>query len=1033
MLEIDPVLQSRLSKYLTAEDIESLDSNRLVMQKTQRLSSLRKTISSFLPNYVANNEKGLTIDNGKLTPGTFMFADVSGFTALSEKLMERAGPAGTEVLTSVFNDYFATMLEILAKSEGQLLKFAGDALLTFFPAKGDEPSDEVIKAIKAGLRMQRAMRANFQPIQSEAIQRWFSEHDMELTMSIGISQGRLYESLVGNLSKRDHVIMGHLPGEADSAEEAGVRDDVIVPEYIVSTYSHEFEFIHLHDQFYQVVDNLGDTLGDYEFSSPPRRRAKSSFLFGLDDNPVVHLEKELERLENISRFVSNEIVNKLVIGGDHIESENRLATVIFVHFTGFAELLDHWGEGGLEILTVILSRYYGMMQRLMEVHGGVLTRCDPYKLGSRFLITFGAPVAHYDDAERATYMALEMREQLKRFNEQLRKELPDDAHLFPFIKQRLGITQGSVFAGEVGWRQRREYTVMGDDVNLSARLAGKAEFDQIIISQSVFERVAPYFKTVPLEPFKAKGKSYLIQAYDVLGRNRESQSVMMISDTPFVGRDVIMLSMNMVMQQLDRNPRKTEFVGVYGDIGVGKTRVARQLVSAANNMGYRTAWATCTSQNTRKTTWSTLIAQLFDIDTHSNDVNQQQMQLSNALGMLKLGDYKDVILDLLTDAEQPTPQRRAKRSSTSRRLFDKLSSDETTAMNKNDMARFRNEMKKALRSNASRADIPVWDALQFKTNLTDALVKVLETYTAQQKTLLIIDDVHKEHSRALNILQKVANRVDNSRLMILVTYEPLHNFSLDLRKIAVSDLTEQQTYVMACAILRKAHLGERLADFLWRSTSGRALYIESLVENLMTGDMLEETEDTVELAPHAQIDTIPDDVRGLVISRVDQLDSNTRDIVRVAAVLGDTFENDTLATICRIDLASFTPLFKQLLDLQIFMESDGQMYRFRHGVTQQAVYEELSRLQRQKLHMRIADYYLEGEQNEQEIFHAVYHVMKAGTPSRAVSILTSAAEGAEEANKNARALALYEKALEIFPDDDTLIGHVERLQDSNMD
>jgi class 3 adenylate cyclase len=104
----------------------------------RRLNSLHQAVSSFLPQYIAENESLLSEDHGDLRPGTFMFADVSGFTALSEKLQKEDRRDGADVMTEIINQYFGTMLEILAKSNGQLLKFAGDALLTFFPAKPNE-------------------------------------------------------------------------------------------------------------------------------------------------------------------------------------------------------------------------------------------------------------------------------------------------------------------------------------------------------------------------------------------------------------------------------------------------------------------------------------------------------------------------------------------------------------------------------------------------------------------------------------------------------------------------------------------------------------------------------------------------------------------------------------------------------------------------------------------------------------------------------------------------------------------------------
>lgn len=1031
MPELDPILRTRLSKYLTSEILDALPDSEAFNQALQRLNTLHRSISSFLPSYIAENEQLLTRDYyGSLTEGTFLFADVSGFTALSEKLMQKAGADGIEVLTKIFNDYFSTMLEILAKSEGQLLKFAGDALLTFFPAEAGK--DKFPKAVKTGLRMQRAMREDFQPIQNEELKKWFGkQHDLSLTMSIGLAHGKLFEALVGNLAQRDHIIMGSLPGRAMAAEEAGERDEVIIDSQAQQHYQHLFETLPLENGFYRVVDNFGDDLGDYEFSMPPRRRAKSSFLFGLEEvNALTQLEAELARLETIARFVSSEIVNRLVVKGDHIESENRLATVIFVHFTGFAEMLEVWGEDKLDLVTLILSRYYGIMQRVVASHGGVITRSDPYKLGSKLLITFGAPVAHPDDPDRAVETCLDMNRQLETFNNRLRDELPQYSDMFPFVKQRMGVTQGDVYAGEVGWRQRREYTVMGDEVNLAARLMSKAEFGEVWISQNVWERVNHYFKTEPLPPFTAKGKAELIHAYRALASRKDS--IATTSDTPFVGRDVALLSLNMVLQQAQRGLKKVRSVGLYGDIGVGKTRLAKQLAHTARSSGFKVAWATCRFQNTRRATWSAIVSQLIDLDSVEGR-EAQQAKVKATLEALELLRLEDVFNDLLfgtLEIHKKIPSR-AQRKAISRariNIFDRLADTGSLELQRDDQAAVREQVKAALRSTTT-ADLLNWAELQLGTSLTEALIAFLEAYTRNTPTLIVIDDLHKEHPRALHILKRIVREISGARLMIVATYEPFKDSDLDMHKVAVADLPEEQAYLLATTILEASELGERLSKFLWESTSGRALFVESLIQALIEADALERNQGVVELKSNADTETLPDNVRGLVISRVDRLSSDARAVLRAAAVLGETFSEKALRFVSEIESdAVFAAVLEELLKLQMFEEHIENRYRFRHGVTQQALYEEMTRLQRQKIHLRVADYYTQQEDSEHHLMSAAHHLVKAGALDRARAVVTQAAQRAEGREDLGQAVELYTRGLEIFPDDEFIQEQLARLQ-----
>jgi adenylate cyclase len=173
LMTFDSDLHARLKRFhLPGDLLAQLPDSQALATAIRRINSMYQAVSSFLPQYIADNETLYTEDYGDLRPGTFMFADVSGFTALSEKLQHVGGDEGIDILTEVINTFFAQMLEILAKSNGMLLKFAGDALLIFFPA--GRGVDEAPLAIRTGLRMQREMKASFQPIQHPGLDELFA-------------------------------------------------------------------------------------------------------------------------------------------------------------------------------------------------------------------------------------------------------------------------------------------------------------------------------------------------------------------------------------------------------------------------------------------------------------------------------------------------------------------------------------------------------------------------------------------------------------------------------------------------------------------------------------------------------------------------------------------------------------------------------------------------------------------------------------------------------------------------------------------
>ncbi len=998
-MPLDASFHEDLTRFIPAALQERLPSPLAITEALQHLNSLHKALTSFLPLYIAEGEIWRAPDYRALRQGTFMFADVSGFTALSERLAQENSGDGAEILTIVMNDYFAEMLEILAKSDGQLLKFAGDALLVLFPAYDDDLAD-LNKAIRAGWRMQRAI-TRFQPISDPRLVALLGgEQSFQLTMSIGIARGKLFEALVGNKVQRDHLIQGDLPGQAMAAEAAGVRDEVIVDRTLAELLKDDYQLQPLGDQFYQVVDNQGSALDDYEFELVRRRRPKTSTVFDLSATSLVeHLRLQLERVYSVSCYVAPSILNELILSTDyHLRSENRYTTTLFIYATGFAEMLRDVGEEHLDVVVSLMERYYSMVQRVITSRGGTLTRTDPYNLGIKLLGTFGAPVAHPDDPDRAVDAALEINHQLAQYNQRLLEELAPEFHRHPFVTQRIGITLGVIFAGEVGWKARREYTVMGDEVNLAARLMTKAQPGEILIGPRIYLRVRESFDTEPVEPLNLKGKSQPVQAHLVHNVALPTINMDFSSQMPFIGHDVFMLSLTYTLKQAMGRRRRA--VALVGDAGIGKTRIAQQLVKAAESSGFTVAWATCTSRSGRKTSWATLISQLIGVDLAAPTVESRQ-RLHDCLVDLDLLDLETMIDDLLYDV----PAGESGMFGAARRAAG-------------DQPVGKGEGKHA----------------GPRVGLAEGVVRFLAAFADQTPTLLVIDDLHQENAQALYVLRHVLDEIKQAKLVIVVTYEPTLNVDLDMQTLTVPDLNEEETDQVALAILHSSELGPRLKALLWERSSGRPLFIEALLRKLLQAGYVDRAQGYAELKPDADPDMVPDDVRELVVSRVDSLPPETQALLRGAAVLVEDFTAEALLPLSEIDdPAQVQAILDDLCKAQIFEQLDADVYRFRHGLTQSVIYESLSRAQRLKVHRIAVEYWRAHPEFTYQPVVLAYHLMKCGLLPAAIEVVTTAAQMAEANGNLDRAVELYAHALTIFPDEHSISAQLDRLAQLQRD
>lgn len=1046
-MELDAGLRAELSRYLPTDLLDRLPERTALREAINHLTGLQAAVRSFLPLYIAEDEDLLERDYSALRTGSFLFADVSGFTALSEKLQQHSGAHGTETLTAVINDFFATMLEILAKSDGQLLKFAGDALLVFFPAsdEGHDVSD-ALKAIRTGLRMQRAMRERFQPVRSEPLIAVLgSDHTAALTMSIGIARGRLFEALVGNQVQRDHLIQGDLPGLAMQAEAVGDRDEVIIDEALAQTVAPHFRLQNLTDGFYQVVDDLGDRLDDYEFELLKRRRAKVGALFDLGTVSLLdNLSQLVRRVAVVSRYVAPYVLHDLVHSQDfHLKSENRFTVTMFCHVTGFAEMLRDWGDAQLQRTASLLGRFYNIVQRIITAHGGTLARTDPYKLGTKYLVTFGAPIAHSDDPERAVAAALEIMEQTRQFNQRLSDELPPDLHRNRYVTVRIGITQGETFAGEVGWKQRREFTVMGDDVNLSARFMANAQPDQILISARVQQRVAPRFELTEIPPLILKGKSKPIQAF-IVERERVATAAPITSDQdlPFIGHDMFMLSLQMALRQAAQRRRRA--TALVGDAGTGKTRIARQFARSAAAAGFTVAWANCHPRNDRKTTWASLIAQIFDIDLRHKGSDAERRKLTTALNELDLSHLEPVLSELLFDITAGTAHLAASPPAAAppggdpdgqtRHIADIFAAVQKMDFKQKQTSGFFGMMRRAAEAQSPTVSEPTPETgihrrVRERIHLADALAQTLKAYAEKHPTVLIIDDLHVDNPTALETLSQVIERTAQARLVIVVTYEPVSTLPLTIQEFPIPDLTRDETLHIAEALLHVSEIGPRLAALLWERTSGRPLFIESLLRALLDHDFIAIDNGIADLKPDADIEMLPENIRELVISRIDRLSADARQVLRAAAVLIEDFRLEALKALTGCaDTTRLKTVLEDLIRAQILEQRDETHYDFRHGMTQRVIYETLSRLERMKMHRTAASYLRELDFSVPRTRELAYHLSKCGLLPQAIEVIVDGAQHEEQRGAVENAIELYTFALTLFPDEKSIQAELNRLQ-----
>lgn len=210
--------------------------------------------------------------------------------------------------------------------------------------------------------------------------------------------------------------------------------------------------------------------------------------------------------EAFGRYVTKQVANQILQHPEEInlDGKRQEVSVLFADIRGFTSLAERIEP---EEVVRTLNDYLTLMTKVVFKHDGTLDKF----LGDAIMAVFGAPIFYPDHALRAILAGLDIRREIRVLNEKR------EAAGLEKVEIGMGINAGEVVTGNIGFEERMEYTVIGDNVNIAARLEDLAGEGQILISQSIYEAVADRVQVRVLDPIHLKGKERLLQVYEVNG------------------------------------------------------------------------------------------------------------------------------------------------------------------------------------------------------------------------------------------------------------------------------------------------------------------------------------------------------------------------------------------------------------------------------------------------------------------------------------------------------------------------------------
>ena len=823
--------------------------------------------------------------------GTVAFVDISGFTKLSEKLA-RKGREGAEQITEAIGRSFDAILHVAYENGGSLLKFGGDALLLWFQREGHVP-----RACRATVLMRRVLR-DVGRIEVPGAK-------VTLRMSQGVHTGRFHFFAVG-ASHLELLPAGPAWSRAVAMEHEAHAGEILISPETAALLPRSC---------------VGETKGPGVLlrREPPGYTAE-----------LPRLPRPKMTAATLARCLSPAVRAHVLAGGG--SSEHRPVTIAFIHFEGTDAMLE---RSGPVATAEALHRLMCAVEAATEERGVAFLASDVDADGGKLILTAGAPTITGDDEER---MLLALRRIV-------------DADLT--IAIRIGVNRGSVFAGDIGPRYRRTYTVMGDAVNLSARLMAKAEPGRIYATADVLDRSNTIFETTELAPFAVKGKAKPVQAWAV-GRAIGSRTRhVSLEQLPLIGRDAELGAIREALASARSGAGR--LITIVGEPGVGKTRLLEALRDEATGLRQQHAVCEAYTASTPYAVWRELLRGLMDFGRDDSDaIVAERLGREVTTRAPDLAPWLPLIAIAFGVEIAPTP-----------------------------------EVEMLAEKNR-------------RPKLHEAVGRFLEV-AMRDPALIEIDNANHMDEASAELLSYLADTLNTQPWLIGVARRPsAAGFTAPeapgVVRIELGPLAPQDAARMTKLATEHHPLPMHVLDVVAQRSGGNPQFLRDLLRSAIDS---------------GGIGGLPDSAEAAAMARIDALAPEDRAVVRRAAVFGLTFHPRMLAWFADEDDGPVPGPGTWTRLREIFDEEPDGYMRFRRSFLRDAAYQGLPYKLRRRLHGLVAAR-LEEEMDHPEEASGILslHYVVAGEYQSAWRYASVAAKRAQEVYAYIEAARLYSRALE---------------------
>src|SRR6266550_1258545 len=595
------------------------------------------------------------------------------------------------------------------------------------------------------------------------------------------------------------------------------------------------------------------------------------------------------------------------------DEERKIVRVLFVDVSGFtalSEKLDPEEVRGLintcfEYLVPVVQKYEGTIDKF---------------IGDEIMALFGAPIAHENDPERALRTALELMDAIAAFNRDHKTN----------FNIHIGVNTGPVIAGKVGSQDRREYSVMGDTVNLAARLENASSDGEVYVGPKTYRQTARIFDFEKVPPLKLKGKAKPVEVHRLLGLKTVPRSLRGIEGlrAPLIGRDRELEEIRSALRAIAEGAGGIR--AIIGEAGLGKSRlVAEALQFVAGSIKWAEGRALSHAAGMSYWMARDLLCDLLQVKPDAPP-GKVEMALRNSVAEITAGKINEIYPYLGRLLEVPLPT----------------------------------DVEK-------RVKLLTSEALQGR--ILQAFQEYIRAWAAGEPLILFWEDVHWCDPSSMRVLEMLLPITREVPLLLLLAYRPEEVLVEQLQQrgrdacpenystIELSPLTRDQSGSLIQTLFKIENLPKKMRELILDRAEGNPFFLEELLRSLLdAGIVALDQEGVVALQSIESVD-VPETLQGVLMARIDRLAPEKKHTLQNAAVIGRVFQYRVLAHLSqeqsngRLDESLAELRRRDFIHSQAKKPFEEREYIFKHAITHDVAYNSLLISRRKGLHQRAAE------------------------------------------------------------------------------